>query len=87
MEYLNQIQRAYNSLLNNDNLGRYGAGNIDLYKRPQVKNADGSISTVRSFSFNDGDKEILIPLNNNFIDKIDNKKIYIINGEGLIDED
>lgn len=61
MEYFNQIQKAYNTLLNNDNLGRYGAGNIDLYKRPQVKNADGSISTVRSMSFNDGQNEVLIP--------------------------
>lgn len=61
MEYQNQIQRAYNTLLNNDKLGRYGAGNIDLYKRPQVKNSDGSISTVRSMSFNDGQNEVLIP--------------------------
>lgn len=61
MEFLNQVQRAYNTLLNNDKLGRYGAGNIDLYKRPQVKNADGSISTVRSLSFNDGNNEVLIP--------------------------
>lgn len=60
-EYQNLWQKAYNTLLNNDNLGRYGAGNIDLYKRPQVKNADGSISTVRSMSFNDGQNEVLIP--------------------------
>ena len=61
MEYLNPLQKAYNSLLNKDNLGRYGAGNINLYKRPQVKNPDGSISTVRSMSFNDGTNEVLIP--------------------------
>lgn len=42
-------------------LGQYGLGNIDLYARPQVKMPDGSIATVRSMSFNDGNNEVVIP--------------------------
>ena len=42
-------------------IGRYGEGNIDLFSRPQYINPDGSVSTVRSMSFEDNGKEILVP--------------------------
>lgn len=45
----------------NQEISQYGVGNIDLYNRPQYRNADGSISTVDSTSFNIQGKEVLLP--------------------------
>lgn len=42
-------------------IGQYGEGNVDLYNRPVLKNADGSISTVDSVTFQIDDKFVLLP--------------------------
>lgn len=41
--------------------GRVEMGNINLNDRPIARNADGSVSTVRSMSFEDNGKEVLVP--------------------------
>lgn len=41
--------------------GQVRAGNIDLGRRPVVRNPDGTISTVRSMSVSFGGPEVLIP--------------------------
>lgn len=41
--------------------GELERGNIDIGKRPAVKNKDGTTSTIRSMSFNEGGQQILLP--------------------------
>ena len=68
-------------VLETGEFSRYGQGNIDLYDRPIYKNADGSISTVRSMSFNEDGKEILIPT----IVKDENGKAKLLTDEQAIE--
>ena len=60
------LLEAYKAKAARDNkinsVGQYGKGNIDLYNRPQYRQPDGSVSTVRSMSFGDENgQEILVP--------------------------
>lgn len=41
--------------------GQIARGNVDLANRPKVRNADGSVSTVMSFSVGADDGAVLLP--------------------------
>jgi hypothetical protein len=43
------------------NVGLLAPGNIDVSKQPMVRNADGSISTVRSIGIEDNGVNVVIP--------------------------
>ncbi len=61
MGHMASSPRLTNAQIQKRTKGMVEAGNIDLYNRPIVKNADGSISTVRSMSFHIDGREVLIP--------------------------
>lgn len=60
-------------------------GNLDLNTRPQVKNPDGSISTVRSITIDQDGKAILLPtvIGNRVVSARDAVNHYRKTGENL----
>ncbi len=63
--------------------GLLESGNVgDLEDRPRVKNPDGSVSTIRSMSFNDGKREVLIPTANDGLVYSDDDAIDRYNATG-----
>lgn len=60
-EFYAKAKANLESTINPTPAGLLEAGNIDLTNRPRVKNADGTISTVRSMGVNIEGKEVLLP--------------------------
>lgn len=58
------------------------AGNITLTNRPLVENEDGTISTLKSISFNDGVNEVIIPtvINGKIVDDATARNYYRTTG-------
>ena len=73
--------------VNEDPIGQFGKGNIDLWNLPVVQNEDGSVSTVESMSFYDADedKEILVPtvINGEHVSQDEAEEHYYETGEYL----
>ena len=79
-EMLQQRQAVQNAVS-----GMVEPGNINLEGRPQVKNPDGSISTVRSLGVNIDGQEVLIPtvVNGKVVSNQAAIKHYMETGEHL----
>ena len=58
---VSRATREKSQALIDNEIGRYGKGNIDLHNRPIYKNADGTISTVDSVTFTIDGKYVVLP--------------------------